>query len=76
MTFTTNKTSLEQIKKFFDSNDWKQTGKNKWQGGPDVAEKRYQKFSKPVHNLLKIVRKLSDFSALSEAYREKHMEVE
>merc|ERR1711907_522819 len=40
------------------------------------GKSRIKKFQRPVMNLLKIVRKLRDFSHLSEAYREKHMEVE
>ena len=44
--------------------------------GPYGKKKRAEYFQKPVHNLLKIVRKLRDFSYLSEAYREKHLEVE
>ena len=43
--------------------------------GPQ-GKMRIGKFQRPVMNLLKIVRKLRDFSHLSEAYREKHMEVE
>ena len=58
--------------------------KGNWEGqgpahsilaGPDGVN-RIRKFQRPVMNLLKIVRKLKDFSHLSEAYREKHMEVE
>ena len=48
---------------------------HKMKEGP-YGTKRVQHFQQPVMNLLKIVRKLRDFSHLSEAYREKHMEVE
>merc|ERR1711907_814267 len=51
-------------------------GKNKWELGPERGVDRYKYFRKPVNNLLKIVRKLKDYSKLSEAYREKHLEVE
>ena len=51
-------------------------GKNKWLLGPNRSSDRYEYFKKPVANLLKIVRKLKDYSKLSEAYREKHLEVE
>ena len=54
----------------------KAKGKNKWILGPNRGNDRYNYFKKPVANLLKIVRKLKDYSRLSEAYREKHLEVE
>lgn len=44
--------------------------------GPNDPKLRYDKFSKPVYNLMKIVKKLRDYSDLSTAYREKHNEVE
>jgi len=56
--------------------DPKLKGHNKWDLGPNLPKNRYLKFGQPVMNLLKIVRKLRDYSKLSEAYREKHLEVE
>jgi hypothetical protein len=49
---------------------------NIWEQGPHRPIDRYKYFKHPVQNLLKIVRKLKDYSKLSEAYREKHLEVE